>query len=173
RLMALQARDGNGAVDVVFDALERPATNGQATNGQPRDETEPAEATLSAAHVGWPQVIRTLLGMVGPYRGQLTLTFALGVTRVVALIGVGVLSALIVQALKRGSPWGGLLVALAVVAPMAGLLHWLESWLAHDMAFRLLTHMRLDLFRKLDALAPAYLVRRRSGGLVTAPAPHL
>jgi ATP-binding cassette subfamily C protein CydCD len=54
------------------------------------------------------------------------------------------------------------------VAPLAGLLHWLESWLAHDMAFRLLTHMRLDLFRKLDALAPAYLVRRRSGDLVAA-----
>src|SRR5438552_18519371 len=28
--------------------------------------------------------------------------------------------------------------------------------------------MRLDLFRKLDALAPAYLVRRRSGDLVAA-----
>jgi ATP-binding cassette subfamily C protein CydCD len=168
RLMSLQSRDGSPAGDVVFDVLERPATNGHQTNGQPREQAEPAEATLSAAHIGWPQVIRTLLGMVGPYRGQLGLTFALGVTRVVALIGVGVLSALIVQALKRGSPWGGLLVALAVVAPLAGLLHWLESWLAHDMAFRLLTHMRLDLFRKLDALAPAYLVRRRSGDLVAA-----
>jgi ATP-binding cassette subfamily C protein CydCD len=168
RLMALQARDGDGGADVVFDVLARPESNGHQVTGRPREETEPAEATLSAAHIGWPQVIRTLLGMVGPYRGQLLLTFALGVTRVVALIGVGVLSALIVQALKRGSPWGGLLVALAVVAPLAGLLHWLESWLAHDMAFRLLTHMRLDLFRKLDALAPAYLVRRRSGDLVAA-----
>jgi ATP-binding cassette subfamily C protein CydCD len=168
RLMALQARDGNGTGDAVFEALARPAVNGRATNGQPKDETQPADAPLAAAQLGWPAVIRTLLGMVGPYRGQLLLTFGLGVTRVVALIGVGVLSALIVLALKRGTPWGGLLIALAVVAPAAGLLHWLESWLAHDMAFRLLTHMRLDLFRKLDALAPAYLVRRRSGDLVTA-----
>src|SRR5262249_62322780 len=105
-----------------------------------------------------------------PSRGQLVLTFTLGVARVVALIGVGVLSALIVLALKGGTPWGGLLVALAVVAPLAGLLHWAESWLAHDMAFRLLTHMRLDLFRKLDARPPAYLVRRRSGGLGAAAA---
>jgi ATP-binding cassette subfamily C protein CydCD len=52
------------------------------------------------------------------------------------------------------------------VAPLAGILHWVESWLAHDMAFRLLTHMRVDLFGKLDALAPAYLTRRRSGELV-------
>src|SRR5208282_1219255 len=56
--------------------------------------------------------------------------------------------------------------ALAVVAPLSGALHWLESWIAHDMAFRLLAEMRIDAFRKLDALAPAYLVRRRTGDLM-------
>ena len=170
RLMAPQARDGDGdgAADVVFDDLAPRALTATATNGERPEATEPASEMLSAPQLGWPQVIRTLLGMVGPYRGQLLLTFALGVARVVALIGVGVLSALIVLALKRGAPWGGLLVGLAVVAPLAGLLHWLESWLAHDMAFRLLTHMRFDLFRKLDALAPAYLARHRSGDLVAA-----
>ncbi len=35
------------------------------------------------------------------------------------------------------------------------------------MAYRLLTDMRLAMFRKLDALAPAYLTRRRSGDLVS------
>ena len=34
------------------------------------------------------------------------------------------------------------------------------------MAFRLLAEMRIDVFRKLDALAPAYLVRRRTGDLM-------
>ena len=53
-----------------------------------------------------------------------------------------------------------------MTAPLAGLLHWLESWLAHAMAYQLLAEMRIDLFRKLDALAPAYLLRRRSGDLV-------
>ena len=52
------------------------------------------------------------------------------------------------------------------MAPLSGVLHWLESWLAHDMAFRLLAEMRIDAFRKLDALAPAYLVRRRTGDLM-------
>ena len=46
------------------------------------------------------------------------------------------------------------------------MLHWLESWLAHDMAYALLAEMRVDLYRKLDALAPAYLLKRRSGDLV-------
>ncbi len=50
--------------------------------------------------------------------------------------------------------------------PLSGVLHWLESWLAHDMAFRLLAEMRIDAFRKLEALAPAYLVRRRTGDLM-------
>ena len=34
------------------------------------------------------------------------------------------------------------------------------------MAYRLLADMRIALFAKLDALAPAYLLRRRSGDLV-------
>jgi ATP-binding cassette subfamily C protein CydCD len=34
------------------------------------------------------------------------------------------------------------------------------------MAYRLLNDMRLDIFRKLDALAPAYFTRRRTGDLV-------
>jgi ATP-binding cassette subfamily C protein CydCD len=53
-----------------------------------------------------------------------------------------------------------------VIAPLAGILHWLESGIAHDMAFRMLAEMRIALFEKLDKLAPAYLLRRRTGDLV-------
>ena len=126
-----------------------------------------AAAAIAAAAVE-RLVTPRLLAEVGPGLAVSTAAslVTLGVARVLALIGVGILSALIVLALKQGAPFGTLLVALAVVAPLAGILHWLESWLAHDMAFRLLAHMRLDFFRKLDALAPAYLTRRRSGDLV-------
>ncbi|HEY6334389.1 MAG TPA: ABC transporter ATP-binding protein, partial [Alphaproteobacteria bacterium] len=92
--------------------------------------------------------------------------FFFGILRVLAFIGVGVLSALVVLALKNNQPYAMWLWALAVVAPLSGALHWLESWIAHDMAFRLLAEMRIDAFRKLDALAPAYLVRRRTGDLM-------
>ena len=34
------------------------------------------------------------------------------------------------------------------------------------MAFRMLSVMRVDLFNKLDQLAPAYLLRRRTGDLM-------
>jgi ATP-binding cassette subfamily C protein CydCD len=165
RLMAGQARDGNEGDATLADAL--PETVPAPEDGATRfADAGTADASTQTATLGWRQVIVNLLAMVEAYRGRLVVTFALGVARVLALIGVGVLSALVVLALKRGAPFGALLVALAAVAPLAGILHWLESWLAHDMAFRLLTHMRVDLFRKLDALAPAYLTRRRSGELV-------
>jgi ATP-binding cassette subfamily B protein len=166
RLMAAQAQDqaGQGALLTApgIEAEPIPVEMEASVSTGP----EPADAIVRAEGMGWPELIRVLLGMVAGYRARLALTFVLGVSRVVALIGVGVLSALIVRAVKHGMPFGALLVALALAAPLAGLLHWLESWLAHDMAYRLLTDMRLDIFRKLDALAPAYFTRRRTGDLV-------
>jgi ATP-binding cassette subfamily B protein len=166
RLMAAQAQDGAGraALPMALGVESEP----DAIEGEPSAlaAPEPADSIVRAEGMGWPELLRVLLGMVAGYRPRLALTFVLGVSRVVALIGVGVLSALIVRAVKNGMPFGRLLVALALAAPLAGLLHWLESWLAHDMAYRLLTDMRLDIFRKLDALAPAYFTRRRTGDLV-------
>ena len=68
--------------------------------------------------------------------------------------------------MRADAAWLLLAVLLLAAAPVAGVLHWLESFLAHDMAYRLLAVMRVELYRKLDALAPAYLLKRRSGDLV-------
>ncbi len=166
RLMAAQAQDDAGrAAPAAVPGLapEPDAVEAESWTG---GAAERADAIVLAEGMGWPRLIRVLLGMVSGYRVRLALTFVLGVGRVLALIGVGVLSALVVRAVKNGVPFGRLLVALALAAPLAGILHWLESWLAHDMAYRLLTEMRLDIFRKLDALAPAYFTRRRTGDLV-------
>ena len=174
RLMAAQAQDGAGragapaapGLEPEPDAFEVELSAGSSPEPPASAAPEPVDAIVRAEGLDWPRLIRVLLGMVAGYRARLALTFVLGVARVVALIGVGVLSALCVRAVKNGMPFGRLLAALALVAPLAGLLHWLESWLAHDMAYRLLTDMRLDIFRKLDALAPAYFTRRRTGDLV-------
>ena len=129
--------------------------------------SEPSDAIVRARDMGWADAFRELLKHISPWRGRLALTFVFGVLRVCALIGVGILSALIVAAIKRGEPFEPYLWWLLAVAPFAGILHWLESWVAHDMAFRLLAQMRIALFAKLDRLAPAYLLRRRSGDLVS------
>ena len=165
RLMAAQAQDGAGRGAPVAPGIE-PEPDVFDMEPPASSHPEAVDATVRAEGMGWPRLIRVLLGMVAGYRARLVLTFLLGVARVVALIGVGVLSALCVRAVKNGMPFGRLLIALALAAPLAGLLHWLESWLAHDMAYRLLNDMRLDIFRKLDALAPAYFTRRRTGDLV-------
>jgi len=119
-----------------------------------------------AAEVGWPETILALLGFIRPWRRQLAVTVTCGIGRVVAFIGVGVLGALIIGAVRANALPLLLVILLLASAPLTGLLHWLESFLAHDMAYRLLAEMRIELYRKLDALAPAYLLKRRSGDLV-------
>ena len=119
-----------------------------------------------AAEVGWPETIGALLGFIRPWWRQLAVTVTCGIGRVVAFIGVGVLGALIIGAVRANEASLLLVILLLASAPLAGLLHWQESFLAHDMAYRLLAEMRIDLYRKLDALAPAYLLKRRSGDLV-------
>ena len=132
--------------------------NPQAPGARPLD--------VDAAQVGWRDTLGTLLSVVRPWRGTLVATILLGVARVAAFIGVGVLSALVVAAIRDGREIQALIIALLATAPLAALFHWLESWLAHAMAYRLLADMRVKLYDKLERLAPAYLLQRRSGDLV-------
>jgi ATP-binding cassette subfamily C protein CydCD len=141
-------------------------------NNEPVEDTEesvldlPTEGIIKAEGLSWKQIIIELMRHIMPWKGRLFITFCFGVLRVLAFIGVGVFSALIVLALKNGNDFTFQLTGLMVVASLSGILHWIESWVAHDMAFRLLAEMRINVFRKLDQLAPAYLVRRRTGDLM-------
>ncbi|MSP05267.1 MAG: ABC transporter ATP-binding protein [Acetobacteraceae bacterium] len=129
-------------------------------------DAAPRALAVDAEDIGWRKIFLTLLKFIRPWRRDLILTVMCGVGRVLAFIGVGVLGALIVGTVKAGEFDVALVIALLVVAPLAGLLHWLESWKAHAMAYELLAEMRINLFTKLDRLAPAYLLRRRAGDLV-------
>jgi ATP-binding cassette subfamily C protein CydCD len=161
RLMGPQLAEHDDTIDAL-PALARTAAAAKDT------ATTPLQRALSedAAQVGWHETIRTLLGVVWPWRRQLAVVVLCGIGRVASFIGVGVLGALTIGAVKAGTPTMVLVIALLAAAPLTALLHWLESWLAHDMAYPLLAEMRIDLYRKLDALTPAYLLRRRSGDLV-------
>jgi ATP-binding cassette subfamily C protein CydCD len=122
-----------------------------------------AEAQLSAGRV-W----RRLLRLVRPWWWEVSLVFALGPLHALSQVALGVASAVLVgQVFVRGdlTPW---LWALAILVPLTAVLRWLDSWISHDLAYRLLAELRIRLYRLLDPLAPAYLVRRRSGDLVSA-----
>jgi ATP-binding cassette subfamily C protein CydCD len=165
RLMGAQAAEREDDGDIGdADPGARVIGDGDEVEAEAATATEAmAEA---AGSVGWGKTLGALVRIIKPWRRRFAIVVTSGIARVAAFIGVGVLGALAVAAVKMGAPFGYLLSLLALAAPLAGLLHWLESWLAHDIAYRLLAEMRIDLFRKLDTLAPAYLVRRRSGDLI-------
>jgi ATP-binding cassette subfamily C protein CydCD len=164
RLMAEQAT--GTAEPEPLDIVPQERAVEQAGQGAALPMKPVTEGIIKAEGLGWVQLVTELMKLIMPWKGRLAATFSLGVARVIAFIGIGVLSALALAALKNGQPFAALLWALAVVAPLSGVLHWGESWIAHDMAFRLLAEMRIAVFRKLDVLAPAYLTRRRTGDLM-------
>ncbi|NQV58476.1 MAG: ABC transporter ATP-binding protein [Alphaproteobacteria bacterium] len=167
RLMAAQARDKSAPEQRLDELMVAPAAaEERQTIADLSPDAGESDAILRARHLGWAGAFRILLGHVAPWKGRLILTFIFGVSRVAAFTGIGIVGALAVAAVKAGLPYGYLLWTLAAMAPLAGILHWLESWIAHDMAFRLLAEMRIALFEKLDRLAPAYLLGRRTGDLV-------
>ena len=138
----------------------------QLTNEPANRPTDLQTDVLSSSQHSWGRVLTQLLAFAAPWKWRLVITFALGVGRVLAFIGVSLLSALAAVAVRTGAEYSTLLIALALTAIAAALLHWLESWLSHDIAFRMLSEMRIALFRKLDSLAPAFLLRKRSGDLI-------
>jgi ATP-binding cassette subfamily C protein CydCD len=173
RLMAEQVKDG-GAEFVVDDAAPQASATTEAATGRQAEGIVAApfalkqvtEGIIKAEGLTWWQLVTELMRLVMPWKGKLTLTFLFGVLRVIFFIGIGVCSALALRDLKNGQDYTIWLWALAALAPLSGLVHWLESWIAHDMAFRLLAELRIAVFRKLDQLAPAYLTRRRTGDLM-------
>ena len=166
RLMGAQAEEREDDVDLVEDDSRSAGADDREKIEVERGDGDRCDGRAPRRSVGWGATLGTLVQIIKPWRRRFAIVVTSGIARVAAFIGVGIFGALAVAAVKTGAPFGYLLILLGLAAPLAGLLHWLESWLAHDIAYRLLAEMRIDLFRKLDTLAPAYLVRRRSGDLI-------
>jgi ATP-binding cassette, subfamily C, bacterial CydC len=112
-----------------------------------------------------------LLWLAGPLRGRLTLSVLTGA----AATGFGV--ALLATSgfmLARASEHPSILaISVAVVAVRAfsvgrGVSRYLERLTSHDVAFRVLTDIRVAIYRRLERLAPAGLAAFRSGDLLAA-----
>jgi ATP-binding cassette subfamily B protein len=173
RLMAQQARaETEWKAEVA--TLPLAPGNGQTTDGTQekpvvaddgRVAAQPAASPVTAA--GSIKVWIRLLGLIKPLLGQFIGVVLLGILNHGSVVALGAVSALLVAQVFKDGDLTLLLILLGVLAPLSGLLFYLESWQAHDMAFRLLAVMRIDLYNKLEPLAPAYMVRRRSGDLVS------
>jgi ATP-binding cassette subfamily C protein CydCD len=148
-----------------------PAANGSADgNGDGTgSSTHVAENTTLHVASSLPlfTTLQRLLGLVRPFALKTAGAFSSGILYQAAFIGVGVSSALVVgQVIRHGEIFWPL-VALGVAVIATSLLSWVELWIAHDLAYQLLADMRIDMYRTLDPLAPAFLLQRRSGDLVS------
>ncbi len=159
----------------IVAILDRQAVDGGQDGGSQAGEVAQASGSIpdqteempSAGHLGMFTVWARLLSLVRPWWTQLGLTFFLGLGHHGSIIGLAVISALLVAQVITGGSLTVVLVLLGVFVPLVAFFVWAESWRSHDLAYKLLAEMRLDLYTKLDPLAPAYLVRRKSGDLVS------
>src|SRR5437868_6176178 len=146
RLMGAQAQE-RGEDDVSLDLAEPIAAAGQDRETSDFGADATTATAAAAARVGAAETLLSLTRIIQPWAREVTVVVASGIGRVAFFIGVGILGALAVAAVKTGAPFAWLLIALALAAPLGGLLHWIESWLAHDIACRLLADLRIDLYR--------------------------
>ena len=111
---------------------------------------------------------RRLFALVKPWPGELVAVIASGLLHALTLLSLGVVGALLVGRVFRGEELTPLLWMMLALIPLTALFTYLDIWLAHDLAYRLLAELRVKLYNLLDRLAPAYMYRRRSGDLLGA-----
>ncbi|MCV43350.1 ABC transporter ATP-binding protein [Listeria monocytogenes] len=115
-------------------------------------------------------VICWLLKFVKPLRGKMILAILLGIISnlsviLISLIGAyGILAVILAQPLNPYK-WLFVMVGCGV---LRGVARYLEQYLNHDIAFRLLAIIRERIFSTLRKLGPARLSGKKSGDLITA-----
>ncbi|GAA4190154.1 ABC transporter ATP-binding protein [Streptosporangium oxazolinicum] len=114
---------------------------------------------------------RPLLALLGPHRPLLLIATASGIAHhLVVLASAGVGAWVVSRAITGATPGDlrGGLIALGLLLPFLALTPWLESYLAHVAAFRVLADVRGRVYAAFERLAPGYLLQRRSGDLGSA-----
>ncbi|TVR70517.1 MAG: ABC transporter ATP-binding protein [Sphaerobacteraceae bacterium] len=124
------------------------------------------EPAIQPANIPVPTLFWRLLKMVRPWPGEFVAVIVSGLLHAITVVAVGVVGALLIGRVVTGGEIGGLIWVLLALAPITALFAWLDIWLAHDLAYRLLAELRIRLYNLLDRLSPAYMFRRRSGDLL-------
>lgn len=104
------------------------------------------------------------------YRGEMAGAVVCGVGHQLSLVGVSVIGAWIVGLAIDGTLLEKLPLALGLLAGAAAariLFYFLEMWLSHDVAFKVLADFRILLFQAIERVSPAILLNMRSGQLVS------
>lgn len=121
-----------------------------------------------------------LIKLVAPLKLQMTLAIILGVLGFLLSFGLGIFGGyamvtLLPESMKVGFdtiPFGGhdfgyYIMLLIVCALLRGLLHYLEQFCNHFIAFRILAEIRHKVFKAMRRLAPAKLEGENQGDLIS------
>ncbi|NJN19778.1 MAG: ABC transporter ATP-binding protein, partial [Oscillochloris sp.] len=164
RLMAQQARESQshaiGEYGAPPDDIRGPAEPASVRRG------ESGEIVRAGAAINRQAVFGFLGGWLQRKYIQIGLASFLLLLSEILKLGVPFVAAIAVTAFIDGAAGDSWLVLLAVVTALAIALNEVGLWLSHALAFRVFSTLRVAFFRKLDALGPGYLQRRRSGDLV-------
>lgn len=109
---------------------------------------------------------RRLLGLLRPLGPLMATSSACRVVNQTLGIVIPALAAAMILHLAVGDSVAGMVGILALLAVVKGLFRYLEQFTGHAVAFRLLSELRVDVYRHLVPLAPAGLETERSGDLV-------
>jgi ATP-binding cassette, subfamily C, bacterial CydC len=124
--------------------------------------------TAGLVRGGRPPLLR-LLAIARPLRGRLLAAAAAGAVATGCAVALLAVSGFL---LARASQHPSIIaISVAVVAVRAlsvsrGLFRYLERLASHDVAFRVLAQVRVAIWRRLEALAPAGVAQFRSGDLL-------
>ena len=128
-----------------------------------------------------PEIISQLIGLIAPLKLQMTLAILLGVIGFLLSFGIGILGGYAVLSVLAREidipgfvdlPLGGhqfswYIIALIVCAVLRGVLHYIEQFCNHYIAFRILAEMRHKVFSAMRRLAPAKLEGENQGQLIS------
>ncbi|MGH3611713.1 MAG: ABC transporter ATP-binding protein [Pseudonocardia sp.] len=128
--------------------------------------TTTGEPTAATTSTRFP--ILALVPLVVTHPVVFAATVASIIFHQVCSIGAVVTGAVIVGQVATGAGFGGIqgwlvTLALFVLGRSAG--HWAEMWIAHDLAFRLLIDIRMQVYDGVERTAPGGLLDRRTGDL--------
>jgi ATP-binding cassette subfamily C protein CydC len=111
-----------------------------------------------------------LLGFLRPHLPRVALAGLLGVATVASNVGLLATAAYVIAAATL-VPLLGYLVLPSYLVRLFGIsragARYTERMVSHDLTFRLLADLRTAFYRRLEPLAPARLLRHRSGDLLS------
>ncbi|MBI5374283.1 MAG: thiol reductant ABC exporter subunit CydC [Candidatus Schekmanbacteria bacterium] len=117
-----------------------------------------------------PKIILRLFKMVKPVKGMMFYAISWGIINHLSNIALLTLGAWLVSSflIPGATPPGTILyVLLFVFGIMKAVGAYLEQLGNHDVAFKLLAHLRTSFYKELEPLVPAKLLDKRSGDVIS------